>query len=272
MWDAGGHRASGVGRLSLLRGLLPLEIRKCGPDVLAGVTLAAVGLPQAMGYAKIIGAPVVMGLYTLFLPVLAFALLGSSRHLVVAADSATAALVAAALITEASPARSPGYIGLTGLVALVCAALLLAARLFRLGFLADFLSRTVLAGFLAGVGIQVAVGQLHGVLGIEAGGKGLFGQLWSCGQRLGDVHAATLLLSVAVMVLILGLGRLAPRFPAALLAVVGAIAASAWFGLPEEWGSQPWVTSPQGFPTWGSQGPAGETSPRFWRWPSRAWW
>lgn len=216
--------------LPVLKGLLPLDRSRLGPDVLAGLTLAAVGLPQAMGYAKIIGVPVVMGLYTLFLPVLAFALFGSSRHLVVAADSATAAMVAAALITAADPAGSPGYMGLTGLVALVCASLLLLARVFRLGFLADFLSRTVLTGFLTGVGLQVAVGQLHGVLGIEAGGRGLFGKLWFCGSHLDGVQAATLALSFAVMVLILGLGRLAPRFPAALLAVVGAIAASAFFG------------------------------------------
>jgi SulP family sulfate permease len=220
-------RASALKRLPVLRGLLPVEPSRVPADILAGLTLAAVGLPQAMGYSKIIGVPVVLGLYTLFLPVLAFALFGSSRHLVVAADSATAAMVASALITAQCLAESPKYIALTGLVALVCAAFLLLARLFHLGFLADFLSRTVLTGFLTGVGVQVAVGQLHGVLGIEAGGRGLFGKLWFCARLWPEVNPAALALSVAVMVLILGLDRLAPRFPGALLAVVGAIAASA---------------------------------------------
>jgi MFS superfamily sulfate permease-like transporter len=81
----------------LLQGLFPLNKARLGPDVTAGITLAALGIPEVMGYTKIIGTPVITGLYTLFLPVLVFALFGSSRHLVVSADSATAAMVAAAL-------------------------------------------------------------------------------------------------------------------------------------------------------------------------------
>ena len=104
-----------------------------------------------MGYTKIIGTPVITGLYTLLLPVLVFAIFGSSRHLVVAADSATAAMISAAL---ASYVGGPQYVALTSLVALVAGGLLLLARGLRLGFLADFLSRTVLVGFLTGVGAR----------------------------------------------------------------------------------------------------------------------
>jgi MFS superfamily sulfate permease-like transporter len=163
--------------LPLLQGLLPLDMAHLGPDVVAGITLAALGIPEVMGYTKIIGTPVITGLYTLFLPVLVFALFGSSRHLVVSADSATAAMVAAALASLSFTANTPRYIELTSLIGIVTAAILLLARILRLGFLADFLSRTVLVGFLSGVGVQVAVGELYEMLGIEKGGHGFFRQL-----------------------------------------------------------------------------------------------
>jgi len=156
--------------LLFLQGLLPFDKVRLGPDIMAGITLAALGIPEVMGYTKIIGTPVITGLYTLFLPVLVFALFGSSRHLVVSADSATAAMVAAALTSLSFTANTPRYVELTSLIALVAAAILLLARILRLGFLADFLSRTVLIGFLSGVGVQVAVGELHEMLGIEKGG------------------------------------------------------------------------------------------------------
>ena len=155
--------------LPVMRGVLPLT----GPgyrEVLAGITLAALGIPEVLGYAKIAGMPVVTGLYTMLLPMAVFAVLGSSRHLVVAADSATAAILAAAL-TGLAVAGSERYVRLAGLVALLAGAMLLLARLARLGFLANFLSRTVLVGFLTGVGIQVAAGQLPDMLGVTAAGE-----------------------------------------------------------------------------------------------------
>ncbi len=216
-------------RWPVFQGVLPLDRSRLAPDILAGITLAALGIPEVMGYTRIIGTPIITGLYTLLLPVLVFAIFGSSRHLVVSADSATAALVAAALASQSLAAYSPKYVALTGLVALVAGAMLLVARLFRLGFLADFLSRTVLVGFLSGVGIQVALGQLHGMLGLEKGGHGFLGQLLHTFEHLPETHAPSLLISLAVLAVISGLGLVAPRFPGALLAVVGTIAASAYF-------------------------------------------
>src|SRR5437764_3119568 len=157
-------------RLPVLAGVLPVERSRVWPDVLAGVTLAALGVPEVLGYAKIAGMPVVTGLYTLLLPMAVFAVLGSSRHLVVAADSATAAILAAALAGLAV-AGSPQYVRLAGLAALLAGGMLLFARLARLGFLANFLSRTVLVGFLTGVGIQVAAGQLPDMLGVGTQGR-----------------------------------------------------------------------------------------------------
>src|SRR6185295_19099255 len=149
----GGGEAMG---LPVLQGLPPVERSRVRADALAGLTLAALGVPEVLGYAKIAGMPLVTGLYTLLLPMAVFAVLGSSRHLVVAADSATAAILAAAL---------------AGLAALLTAGMLLAARLARLAFLANFLSRTVLVGFLTGVGIQVAAGHLPDMLGVHASGQ-----------------------------------------------------------------------------------------------------
>jgi MFS superfamily sulfate permease-like transporter len=134
-------------------------------DVLAGFTLAAMNIPQVLGYTKIAGTPVVSGLYTLLLPVVAFAAFGSSRYLVVAADSATAAILAGGVVPMA-PVASPHYVELAGMVALLAATFLLLARLLKLGFIADFLSQTVLAGFLTGVGIQVGIAVLGEMLGV----------------------------------------------------------------------------------------------------------
>src|SRR5664279_3716385 len=169
--DSGGGRVRGWLRvLPAMRGLLPIDRSLVPADVLAGVTLAALGVPEVLGYAKIAGMPVVTGLYTMLLPMAVFAVLGSSRHLVVAADSATAAILAAAL-TGLAVVESQRYVHLAGLAALLAGAMLLLARLARLGFLVNFLSRTVLVGFLTGVGVQVAAGQLPDMLGVSAAGE-----------------------------------------------------------------------------------------------------
>jgi MFS superfamily sulfate permease-like transporter len=143
-------------RLPVLHGVLPVERSHIPADVLAGITLAALGIPEVMGYTTIAGMPVITGLYTILIPIAVFAVLGSSRHLVVGADSASAAIMAAGLAGLA-PIASPHYVSLAGIVAIATGAFLLLARLVRLGFLADFLSRSVLIGFLTGVGIQVAI-------------------------------------------------------------------------------------------------------------------
>jgi len=237
-------------RLPLLQGLLPFDKSRLGPEIMAGITLAALGIPEVMGYTKIIGTPVITGLYTLLLPMLAFALFGSSRHLVVSADSATAAIVAASLTALSFVAYTPKYVALTSLVALAACGMLLLARIFKLGFLADFLSRTVLVGFLSGVGVQVALGELHGMLGIEKSGNGFLRQMLFTFQHVPDTHMATLLISLAVLGIIAGFEVLAPRFPGALLAVIAMTTASAYF----HW-SDHGVTSvgevPSGLPQFG---------------------
>jgi len=117
----------------LLKGILPINRAAALRDALAGISLASMDIPQVLGYARIAGMPAVTGLYTAFLPLLAFALFGASRHLVVAADSATATIFASRLSSMAAMG-SPEYVALAGMIALQTAALLLLARLFKLGY------------------------------------------------------------------------------------------------------------------------------------------
>ena len=212
-------------RLPLFSGLLPLNRSRILPDLLAGVTLAAMNIPQAMGYTKIAGTPVVTGLYTLLLPLLAFATFGASRYLVVAADSATAAILAVGV----SPLAAPGsvhYVALASMVAILTAGFLLVARVLKLGFLADFLSRTVLIGFLTGVGFQVGIAMLGQMLGIEVQSHNTLEQLWTVLTHLQDVHWMTCAVSVGVIVVILATHRFAPRLPGPMFAMAGAIVLS----------------------------------------------
>ena len=213
----------------VMGGLLPVHRSEVAADVLAGITLAAVSIPVALGYAKIAGMPVVTGLYTLLLPMAAFALLGSSRHLVVGADSATAAILGAALAGLAA-AGSPQYVRLAGLAALLAGGLLLLARLARLGFLANFLSRTVLLGFLTGVGIQVAARQLPDMLGVSVAGTSTPARLLDIARALPQVHGADVAVSAGVVVIVLaarGAARWAGRrIPGLLIAVIVAISVS----------------------------------------------
>jgi high affinity sulfate transporter 1 len=215
---------SGVPRW-LFQGIAPVDRTRIVADVLAGATLAALAIPEVMGYTRIAGTPVVTGLYTLLLPAALFALFGSSRHLVVGADSATAAIMASTLAPFAKTA-SAEWMQLAGVLALACAALLLMARVARLAFLADFLSRTVLVGFLTGVGVQVALGELPGALGIEAHGDGTLPKLWNTVSRLSELNGSDALIAVAVLAFIVAARRWSPRLPGALVAVVAAIAAS----------------------------------------------
>ncbi len=170
----------------VFQGIRPLRRAQVSTDVIAGVTLACLAIPEVMGYTKIAGMPVITGLYTILIPILVFAVLGSSRHLVVGADSATAAIMAAGLAGLAIPA-SPQYVALAGLLALMTGAFLVIARIVRLGFLANFLSRSVLIGFLTGVGIQIACGQVAGVLGVPSGTGGTLETLWG---TLGNMSIA----------------------------------------------------------------------------------
>ena len=211
------HRA-----LPILQGIRPVQASRLSTDLIAGATLAALGIPEVLGYAKIAGMPVVTGLYTLLLPLVVFAVLGSSRHLVVGADSATAAILAAGL-SGLAVAGSAQWVTLAAIVALVTGVVLIIARLIRLGFLADFLSRSVLIGFLTGVGIQVAFRQVGPMLGVSAPEHNAVSALVHTVTHLDEAHPMTVGVSAGVVLIIVASRSISRRIPGALLAVVGTI-------------------------------------------------
>ncbi len=199
-------------------------------DIVAGTTLSAVAIPEVMGYTSIAQVPVATGLYTVIFPTAIFALLGASRLLVVGADSATAAILSAGLGAAAIAGVTPNsenWVAYTSFIALICGVLLVLARVFRLGFLGDFLSTSVLIGFLTGVGVQVATGQLPDMLGIPKGSGDWLEQQWHLLTFLGDASATTLAFAAATLVIIVAFKRFAPKVPGAIVAVVLLIVVSA---------------------------------------------
>jgi len=212
-------------RLNLFAGILPLNRVGAIRDALAGLTLASMNIPQVLGYTRIAGTPAVTGLYTVLLPLVMFSIFGSSRHLVVAADSATAAIFSSGL-SGMAPQASEKYMALVGMVALLTAALLLLARLFKLGFLADFLSRTVLVGFLTGVGFQIGIAMLGEMFGIAVNAHKTLEQLKQVFNGLPQLNFPTLGISALVVGGILGFRHFLPRLPVPLFMVMAGIGAS----------------------------------------------
>ena len=217
----------------MLQGVLPITTAQIPAEILAGITLAAIAVPEVMGYTKIAGTPVITGLYTMLIPTTLFALFGSSRHLVVGADSATAAILASALVGIAATG-SEQYMALAGVLALMAAGFLILARLMRLGFLADFLSRTVLIGFLTGVGVQVALGEIAGMLGLKGGGHGALGKFWNDLQQLGQVNRYELTVALSVLMVIVSLKMVSKKIPGALIAAIGAVVVTWALGLDKQ--------------------------------------
>jgi len=236
--------------LPLLQGILPFNWHFLPAEITAGITLAALGIPEVMGYTKIAGMPVITGLYTLLLPVLVFAILGSSRHLVVGADSATAAIMAAGLAGLAAQGSSQ-YMALAGALAIIAAIFLIFARLVRLGFLANFLAKSVLIGFLTGVGIQVALGEVGGMIGIEPHGSGSIQKFASVLQQIPYASLPTIIISLIVLLIIIVTSRINNKIPGALIAVVLMIILSYAFNFASRYGIQVLGYVPSGLPKLG---------------------
>ena len=239
-------------KFSILQGILPITRSQIPSDIVAGFSLVAMAIPQALGYTKIAGTPVITGLYAILIPTALFALFGSSRHLAVGADSATAAVLASGLIGIAA-IGSAQYLAYASLLALMAAAILIAARLAKLGFLADFLSRTVLVGFLLGVGFQVAVAQIPEILGLPGRVGSLDHPIQGLIQdalQISQTNLYTFAISIGVILIIVGAGRISKKIPGALIAVVGTIVVSAIFNLPSH-GVSVLGSIPSGLPKFG---------------------
>ena len=199
----------------LLRGYQTQWLRG---DIVAGITVAAIAIPESLGYATVAGLPPQTGLYCALLPPILFALLASSRQLVVGADSATAALVATGAAAIAATG-TPEYSNAVAQLAVITALVLLAMAALRLGFLANLISQPVLIGFLAGVGVSLIIGKLPDVLGIPASGT-TWDKLLDTIRELGDINPASALLGFGVVAVMVGALKLPARVPAALFALV----------------------------------------------------
>ena len=233
-------------RLPIFQGILPIKGPEVQREIIAGLTLAALAIPEVMGYTKIAGTPVITGLYSIFIPMVLFALFGSSRHLVVGADSATAAILAAGL-TGMAVSGSAEWLALAEALALLSAGFLIIARIIRLGFLADFLSRTVLVGFLSGVGVQVVLGEISGMLGLPVRGHVPIYFIINDLNQIEHTNFYVLGISVAVLAVIAGLKLISKKIPGALIAVALAIVISRVLSL-EAYGVQILGLIPSGLP------------------------
>src|SRR6476661_8959180 len=200
-------------------------------DVIAGLTAAAVVLPKAMAYATVAGLPVAVGLYTAFIPMVIYALLGSSRVLSVSSTT-TLAILAGTQLGLAVPDGDPAkLVTATATLTALVGAMLVAARLLRLGFVANFISAPVLTGFKAGIGLVIVLDQVPKLLGIHIDKQGFFRDVGNVAQSLPQTSPITLAVAVATFAVLIGMERWKPNSPAPLVAIAGAIAASWFFGL-----------------------------------------
>ena len=202
-------------------------------DAVAGLTTAAVVIPKSMACASIAGLPVQAGLYVALVPMLVYALLGTSRPLSVSTTSTIAILTAAELELAVPGGDSAHLMIAAATLALLVGALLAAAALLRLGFLANFISDPILTGFKAGVGVVIVVGQVPKLLGVHIHSRNFFHDVISTLQQVPDANAATLILAAATLVVLLGLEHWRPQTPAPLVAVIIGIAAAGFLGLRE---------------------------------------
>ena len=199
-------------------------------EAIAGITLAALMIPMNIGYAQVAGLPPVFGLYAAIVPMIAYALFSTSRNVVASPDAAVAALVGSLLMAFAAvgdPARVQFALGL----ALVCAVIFFLFWFFRLGFLANFLSRAVLVGFISGLGIEVLISQIEKIMGVSVEAEEFFAGLWELFRSIPIANWYSVAIGVGT-ILIIRLGkRYAPKIPGALLALVIMTIAVALFNL-----------------------------------------
>jgi sulfate permease, SulP family len=188
-------------------------------DLVAGLTVWAVLVPEALAYASIAGVSPVVGLYAAPGALILYAALGSSRHLVTGPMAATAAL-SAAVVGDVVAANSDAYVELTVVLALCVGAAATIAGVLRLGFLASFISEPVLKGFIVGLALTIIVGQVPKLFGIDSGDGDFFEKLWAFLGDLASTDALTLVIGIGSLALVLGLRRAVPAVPGSLVAVL----------------------------------------------------
>jgi SulP family sulfate permease len=216
------------------------------PDLIGGLTVAAMAIPKAMAYAVIAGLPIQTGLYTALAATMVYPLLGSSRPLSVTTTSAIA-MLSAAVVAAAAAQTSASPVAIAATLALLVGAILVLARILRLGFLANFISLPVLVGFQTGVGLVIIFGQIGAILGVHIESHSVPGILRALPAAISQTHGITLSIALFGLAVMLALPRLFPRLSAPLVWVVLSILISALFGL-EAMGVKTVGAVPSGLP------------------------
>ena len=207
-----------------LAALLRYRLDDAPADLRAGLAVAAVALPVGIAYAELAGFRPEVGLYSSILPLVAYAIFGSSRQLIVGPDAATCALVAASVAPLAAGDQAT-YASLSVMLALLTGVLCIAASFLRLGALADFLSRPILVGFLNGVALSIIIGQAGKIFGFPVEESGIVPRLIEIAGKLGEIHGPTFVVALGTFAVIAIVPPLVPQLPAALVAMVLAGAA-----------------------------------------------
>jgi high affinity sulfate transporter 1 len=219
-------------------------------DVIAGLVLTTLLVPQGMAYAELAGLPAITGLYTTILCLVGYALFGPSRVLVLGPDSSLGPMIAATILpilgSNGSPERA---IALASMLALIVGAIMITAGIARLGFVADLLSKPTRIGYMNGLALTILIGQLPKLFGFSVKADGLINETrgFVDGLAAGDAVGAAVAIGLASLALILAIGHWFPRIPGVLVAVIAAIAATSVFGLSDH-GVSLVGTLPKGFP------------------------
>lgn len=200
------------------------------PDLISGLTVGGVMVPVALAYAQMAGVPPQMGLYAAFPSLIAYTLFGTSRHLKVTTSS-TMAVMSAAVVAPLAASDPSQYAALSAALALVVGVILIIAGFARLGFISDFLSKSVVTGFVFGLALNIAIGQAPKIFGVPSGSGNFFQQLYQLLNNLSETNPWTFVIGAGSIALILAIKRTYPRIPAALVALAVGILAVSVFNL-----------------------------------------
>jgi len=202
-------------------------------DTVAGLTAAAVVIPQAMAYASIAGLPIQVGLYTAFVPMIIYAMLGTSQTMSVSTTSTIAILTAVELAAAAPQGGEIALLTAASTLAILVGVFLFLAGILRLGFIANFISEPVLTGFKAGVGLVIIIDQIPKMFGFHIDKGPFFQNIFSIITHIGQSHMLTVVIGLLALALVIGIGRFWPRIPAPLVVVILGIAASGLLSLKD---------------------------------------
>ena len=240
----------GLHSLPGVRALAGYRVSWLRRDVVAGIVLTTLLVPQGMAYAELAGLPAITGLYTTILCLVGYAVFGPSRILVLGPDSSLGPMIAATILpilgSNGSPERA---IALASMLALIVGAIMIAAGIAKLGFVADLLSKPTQIGYMNGLALTILIGQLPKLFGFSTNANGLINEVHAFvhGLAHGEAVGAAVAIGLVSLALILALARWLPRVPGVLVAVVVAIAASSAFSLADH-GVSLVGTLPKGFP------------------------